>query len=166
MQNKLLFRCLTRYKRSALLYFLVLYYVPMSFAQSVSVTGTVSDAQDFLPGVTIQVKNKLTNTTTDANGAFQIAAAPKDILVFSYIGYLSQEVPVSNQTTFSIVLKEDTTQLDEVLINAGYYKVKDKERTGSIAKITAKEIETQPVSNFLATMQGRMAGLQIRTIGG
>lgn len=161
MKNYLLFRAWARCRQSSLLYFLVLCYVPIISAQNTPISGTVADAQGILPGVTIQVKNKLTNTTTDANGTFQIAAAPEDILVFSYIGYLTQEVPVSNQTTFSIVLKEDTTQLDEVLINAGYYKVKDKERTGSIAKITAKEIETQPVSNFLATMQGRMAGVNI-----
>lgn len=161
MKNYLLFRAWARCRQSSLLYFLVLCYVPIISAQNTPISGTVADAQGILPGVTIQVKNKLTNTTTDANGAFQIAAAPEDILVLSYIGYLTQEVLVSNQTTFSIVLKEDTTQLDEVLINAGYYKVNDKERTGSIAKITAKEIETQPVSNFLATMQGRMAGVNI-----
>lgn len=161
MKNYLLFRVWASYVLPSLLYFLVLCYVPNSSAQSVPITGTVADALGVLPGVTIQIKNNSTTTTTDANGAFQITALPEDTLVFSYIGYLKVEVLAGTQTHLNILLKEDTTALEEVLVNAGYYKVKDKERTGSIAKITAKDIETQPVTNVLATMQGRMAGVNI-----
>ncbi len=150
----------------ALLQLLLLFWVATGLAQSVAVRGTVSDAQGVLPGVTVQVKNKSVGTFTDANGVFEINVAPEDRLVFSFIGYVSQEVLVGSQTNFTIVLQPDETALDEVLVNAGYYKVKDRERTGSIAKITAKEIETQPVSNMLATMQGRMAGVSISQDGG
>ncbi|UPQ78311.1 SusC/RagA family TonB-linked outer membrane protein [Flavobacterium azooxidireducens] len=125
------------------------------------ITGTVSDAQGTLPGVTVLIKGKTTGTLTDENGYFSIAANPSDVLVFSYMGYKTQEITVGNQTALNIQLEEDTTQLKEVILNAGYYSVKDKERTGSIARITAKDIETQPVTNVLATMQGRMAGVNI-----
>ncbi|WP_432670304.1 SusC/RagA family TonB-linked outer membrane protein [Flavobacterium sp. SM2513] len=161
MKNYLLFRAWASYVLPSLLYFLVLCYAPNSSAQNAPITGTVADALGILPGVTIQIKNKSTTTTTDANGAFQITAALEDTLVFSYIGYLKVEVVVGTQTHLNILLKEDATALEEVLVNAGYYKVKDKERTGSIAKITAKDIENQPVTNVLATMQGRMAGVNI-----
>lgn len=125
------------------------------------ITGTVSDTQGTLPGVTVLIKGKTTGTLTDENGYFSIAATPTDVLVFSYMGYKTQEINLSNQTTINIQLEEDTTQLKEVVLNAGYYSVKDKERTGSIAQLSSKDIEKQPVSNVLASMQGRMAGVNI-----
>lgn len=125
------------------------------------ITGTASDSNGTLPGVTVLIKGKSSGTLTDENGYFSITATPTDVIVFSYMGYKTQEINVSNQTTINIQLDEDTTQLKEVILNAGYYSVKDKERTGSISRITAKEIETQPVTNVLATMQGRMAGVNI-----
>lgn len=135
--------------------------MPIVSAQSTPITGTVYDAQGALPGVNVILKNSTVATFTDANGAFQINATPQDTLVFTSVGYQRFQTLVGLQTTLKIILQPDETALDEVLVNAGYYKVKDKERTGSIAKITAKEIETQPVTNFLATMQGRMAGVNI-----
>ena len=81
--------------------------------------------------------------------------------MISYIGYATVEEPVSNRTSINFQMKEDATTLREVVINAGYYSVKDRERTGSISRITADEIENQPVNNPLATMQGRMAGVDI-----
>ncbi len=130
------------------------------------ITGTVSDTNGTLPGVTVLIKGKSAGTLTDENGYFSIAATSTDVLVFSYLGYKTQEIIVSNQTALNIQLEEDTTQLKEVILNAGYYSVKDNERTGSISRITAKEIETQPVTNVLATMQGRMAGVNITQTSG
>ena len=161
MNKYLLFRGWASYVLPSLLYFLVLFCVPNSFAQSVPVSGTVYDAQGALPGVNVSVKNTTTATFTDGNGAFQITATPEDILVFSSVGYITVTTQVGLQTTLKIIMQPDETALEEVLVNAGYYKVKDKERTGSIAKITAKDIENQPVSNVLGTMQGRMAGVNI-----
>ena len=161
MKKYLLFRGWASYVLPSLLYFLVLFCVPNSFAQSVRLSGTVYDAQGALPGVNVSVKNTTTATFTDGNGAFQITATPEDTLVFSSVGYVTVTTQVGLQTTLKIIMQPDETTLEEVLVNAGYYKVKDKERTGSIAKITAKDIENQPVTNFLATMQGRMAGVNI-----
>lgn len=125
------------------------------------IIGTVTDAAGPLPSVTVIVKGTITSAVTDEKGHFSITANSTDVLVFSFIGYATQEINVGNQTSIMIILSEDSTQLKEVTINAGYYKVKDKERTGSIARITSKDIETQPVSNILASMQGRMAGVNI-----
>lgn len=139
------------------------YATPHSLRQQTQtlLTGTVSEANGVLPGVTVLVKGTTKGTQTDENGRFSLLANPQDTLVFSYIGFKTLEVPVNNQTTLIVRLEEDTTQLKEVVLNAGYYSVKDKESTGSIARITAKDIEKQPVSNVLATMQGRMAGVSI-----
>ncbi len=125
------------------------------------ITGTVKDAQGNLPGVTVLIKGKAFGTLTDKNGQFSIIANPTDVLVFSYLGYKTVEITVAYQTVINISLEEDTTQLKEVIVNAGYYAVKEKEQTGSIARITATDIDSQPVTNVLATMQGRMAGVNI-----
>ncbi|STO18423.1 Enterobactin outer-membrane receptor [Flavobacterium hibernum] len=103
----------------------------------------------------------MTAAISDYNGHFSIQASAQDTLVVSYLGFKTVYVPVNSRTKIDIVLHYDTTTLQEVRINAGYYTVKESERTGSIARITSKDIETQPVTNVLATMQGRMAGVNI-----
>lgn len=143
--------------------------------QTKFITGTVRDANGVLPGVTVSVRksqsqSQLVSTITDEKGQFSIAAAEGDTMVFTYVGYKTIEIVIAmskiNGNVVNVLLTADATTLKEVTVNAGYYTVKDKERTGSIAKITAKEIEKQPVSNVLAAMQGRMAGVDIIQDGG
>lgn len=125
-----------------------------------TVSGTVTDALGPMPGVTIHNKTAGSTVISDDNGKYSIAATVGDTLIFSFVGFKVQEQVVAS-TTLDIVLSEDTAQLQEVVINAGYYSVKDRERTGSISRVTAKEIADQPVTNALATMQGRMPGVHI-----
>lgn len=134
------------------------------FQQTVS--GVVSDALGPLPGVAVGVKGTSVTAVSDENGNFTIAAGSSDVLLFSFIGFKSLEVAVAGRSSVAVVMAEDNTLMGEIEINAGYYTVKDKERTGSIARITAKDIETQPVTNVLATMQGRMAGVNIAQTSG
>ena len=140
---------------------LLLCCVSVGYAQTKTITGTITDDLGVLIGATVQVKGSTTATLTDFAGNFTIKAAPTDVLIFSYLGYKTLEKAVGNQLEIAVQLTQDTTMLKEVVVNAGYYSVKDKERTGSIARITAKDIETQPVTNVLASMQGRMAGVNI-----
>lgn len=136
-------------------------------AQQFQIQGTVTEGTNPMPGVSIAIKNKTkTATVSDYNGQYTLFASPKDTLVFSYVGFKTVFVAVHDQPVINVVLQADATTLKEVKINAGYYSVKESERTGSIARITAKDIETQPVSNVLATMQGRMAGVDIIQDGG
>lgn len=128
---------------------------------SFELKGTVLDNQGTLPGVTITVKDKNRGTVTDLNGKFSIRVQQNETLQFSFLGYKSIEQQITSDAEITIFMFEDITALKEVTVNAGYYTVKDKERTGSIARITNREIENQPVPNFLATMQGRMAGVEI-----
>ncbi|WP_395064237.1 SusC/RagA family TonB-linked outer membrane protein [Flavobacterium sp.] len=125
------------------------------------IKGTVSDANGVLTGVTVTIKGKPINTITNENGQFTIAAAEGDVLVFSFMGYEEVAVSVSTSSVINLTMQEVATTLKEVVVNAGYYTVKDKERTGSIAKLSAKDIAKQPVTNVLAAMQGRMAGVEI-----
>lgn len=131
------------------------------FQQANTISGTISDAAGTLPGVSVSIKGKPGATLSDSNGSFRIEASPGETLLFSFLGYAAQEIPVKESATFNILLKPDTRTLQEVTVNAGYYSVKEKERTGSISKIAAADIENQPVTHALAAMQGRMAGVNI-----
>ncbi|MFV8326860.1 SusC/RagA family TonB-linked outer membrane protein [Flavobacterium sp. ZS1P14] len=132
-----------------------------SLPQQSQISGTITDGTNPLPGVTISIKGKPTATISDFNGHYSIVASPDDTLVFSFMGFKTEIVPIHGQKIINIQLQEDVTSLQEVRVNAGYYSVKESERTGSIAKITAKDIEKQPVNNPLAAMQGRMTGVNI-----
>ncbi|WP_268223893.1 TonB-dependent receptor [Sinomicrobium oceani] len=130
------------------------------------VTGIISDAQGPIPGVSIYIKDSDRGTFSNADGQYSITANPTAILVFSYIGYRTVERTVGNLTIINVELQEDVTELNEVVLNAGYYTTTEKERTGNISQVTAREIEQQPVSNPLAALQGRMAGVDIRQTTG
>jgi len=126
------------------------------------IQGTVTDGSNPLPGVTVSIKNKShVAVITDYNGHYSISATGDEVLIVSFLGFKTVMIPIGGRTTIDIKLEYDTTILQEVRVNAGYYSVKESERTGSIARITSKDIETQPVTNVLATMQGRMAGVSI-----
>ncbi len=130
--------------------------------QQSHVHGTITDGSAPLPGVTIAIKSKLNAAAiSDYSGQYSLAASPSDTLIVSFIGYKTAYIPVKGRLVVDVKLLYDTTTLQEVRVNAGYYSVKESERTGSIARITSKDIETQPVTNVLATMQGRMAGVSI-----
>lgn len=127
-----------------------------------TVTGTITDTQGQpIPGVTIQLGETNAGTISEFDGSYSIQAPLDAFLVFSAIGFKTQNVPINDRQEINIILKEDITHLDEVVLNAGYYTVTEKERTGNIATIKADIIEKQPVGNPLAAMQGHMSGVNI-----
>lgn len=129
---------------------------------NIDVHGRVLDENDKpLVGAVVKIKGGATATSTDSNGEFLLKNVDdKTILVITFLGYETQEVKASKNIV-AIKLVPSTDKLDEVQINAGYYTVTDRERTGSIAKITSKNIETQPVNNVLQAMQANIPGVQI-----
>lgn len=129
----------------------------------IQVSGIVTEAsaQTRMAGVNVLIKGSTNGTTTDVNGKYSILADDTDILVFSFIGYVSLEIPVSGRTAIDVAMHEDVTSLSEVVINAGYWEVRDQERTGNISKVSSREIQNQPVHNPLQALQGRMTGVQV-----
>lgn len=93
--------------------------------------------------------------------SFAIAAASDEALVFSMLGYAPVTVPVAGMDRINVVMQEDVTALGEVVLNAGYYTVSERERTGNIATIKADMMEKQPVGNPLAAIQGHLSGVNI-----
>ncbi|MEO7283650.1 SusC/RagA family TonB-linked outer membrane protein [Gelidibacter sp.] len=129
------------------------------------VTGKVTDGNLPISGSNILIKNTKNGVVTDFDGRYSITAKPTDTLQISYLGYTTLTIPIQNRSIINISLKEDATALGEVQINAGYYTTTRREGTGNISRVTAEEIELQPVVNPLQALQGRMAGVEI-TSGG
>ncbi len=131
-------------------------------AQSRTISGTVTTSGKPLSGVSISQEGSDQVTTTSENGTYTLTvSAENPILLFRHPDYADRKITLTNQNVVNISLEQKVKGIEEVILNAGYYKVKDKERTGSIAKVSARDIENQPVTNVLSAAQGRMAGVSI-----
>jgi TonB-linked SusC/RagA family outer membrane protein len=123
------------------------------------ITGVVSSSDgESLPGVTVQVKGATRGTVTDFNGAFVLNVQESEVLVFTYLGFVSQEIPVSGRNDIRIVLQEKATGLDEVVVVA-YGKQKKISVTGAIATIDTKDLKQSPSANLATSLAGRLPGL-------
>ena len=134
--------------------------------QTITVRGTVTD-QAGMPviGANIVVKGSSTGTITDFDGKFSLEVPSGSVLVVSYIGYLSQEVPVGNKTTINVTLKEDTQALDEVVV-VGYGTMKKSDITGAISSVSEESIARQPVANVSTALQGLATGVSVTSSSG
>src|SRR5690606_40214243 len=96
----------------------------------IQITGTVTEAATQTPmaGVNVLVKGTTNGTTTDAAGRYSLGAEDNDVLIISFIGYASLEVPVNGRTVIDVAMTEDVRSLGEVVVNAGYWKVRSEER--------------------------------------
>jgi TonB-linked SusC/RagA family outer membrane protein len=149
------------YKRFGLAIYLISISLQV-WGQQASVRGNITLALDksSIPGVSIVVKNTNAGTTSDAEGGYELTASSDATLVFSGIGYVTQEVVINGRTTIDVSLESDTKQLDELVV-VGYGTQKKRDLTGAISSISAKDIAETPAANFLANAQGRLAGVDI-----
>jgi len=114
-----------------------------------------------IPGATVVLKGTTTGTITDPDGKFTLGGVPADgTLVFSFVGMKTQEVVVSGQTYFDVVLKEDAIGLEEV-VAIGYGAVKKRDLTGSVVSVGADKLEDRPYSNAMQSLSGQVSGVQI-----
>lgn len=127
------------------------------------VTGTVTDAttNEPMPGVSVLVKGTANGIATDVEGNYTIEVADNGVLIFSFIGYKNREETIAARSSVNVTMESDEKTLSTLVVNAGYYNVLDKEKTGSISRVSSEVIERQPVVNPLQAMQGRMPGVQI-----
>ncbi|MCJ8165706.1 TonB-dependent receptor [Pontibacter sp. E15-1] len=118
-----------------------------------------------LPGVTVVLKGTQTGVATGVEGTFSLNVPNgTGTLVFSYIGYLTQEVPVNGQAMVTVTLREDTKTLEEVVI-VGYGEQKKANLTGSVSTIGAEKLDSRPVQNVSQALQGIIPGLNVQTSG-
>ena len=129
---------------------------------AVRVSGRVIDqAGGPMTGVNVVEKGTTNGTSTDTDGKYSMESGDNSVLVFSFIGYKSVEQSVTGRSVIDLTMDEDQSILDPILVNAGYWKVTEREQTGSIARVTAEEIRQQPVGNPIAALIGRMPGVNI-----
>jgi TonB-linked SusC/RagA family outer membrane protein len=129
--------------------------------QTVTVTGIILDEKgESLPGANVVEKWSTNRTVTDRDGKFTLKISEGAILQVTYIGYLLQEVEVTAQRHYSIVLIEDTQALDEIVV-VGYGVQKKSDVTGAMARVGEKELQAMPVKDALQAMQGKTAGVDI-----
>lgn len=134
---------------------------PETLQQTVS--GVVSDETGPLPGASIVVKGTTNGTQTDFDGNYTLSGVANNaVLVFSYIGYKTQEVPVNNQATINVTLEEDASQLEEVVV-VGYGTQKKATLTGSVATVGGEDLEKSSSPNLGTALAGKVAGLYIDT---
>ena len=132
-------------------------------AQNQTLTGKVTDANGTaLPGVSILVRGTTQGATTDANGTYQVSAPANARIGFSFIGFLSQEVAIGNQTTLNVTLREDTRQLEEVVVSGLATTVKRSNLANAVTRLNSKDLtgSTSPVTADGA-LQGKIAGANI-----
>jgi TonB-linked SusC/RagA family outer membrane protein len=132
----------------------------------ITIKGTVTDESgEKLPGVSITLKGTTRGVTTNTSGEYSIAVPnDKAVLVFSFVGYMAQEVIVGNRTNINIALKVDNKALDEVVV-VGYGTQSRRNVTGSVAKVDMKQMEGLPNTNIAQALRGRVAGVQFTDNG-
>jgi TonB-linked SusC/RagA family outer membrane protein len=135
-------------------------------AQNSNIVGRVTDSSGGgVPSAGILIKGTKVSTVTDGSGNFSIPAKQGDILVISYIGFVSKEVTVGTQSSINITLQEDNKALDEVVV-VGYTTIKKSKLTGSVSKLDSKVLETGVRSNPAQALAGTIPGLRVSTATG
>ena len=133
-------------------------------AQTKTVTGTVTVGENQTPlsGVNVSQEGSDQVTQTNSKGFYILQINGENpIIIFRHPEYAEKRITVNGKAVINLSLDQKVQGIEEVVVNAGYYKVKEKESTGSIAKVSAKDIENQPVTNVLSSVQGRLAGVTI-----
>ena len=128
------------------------------------ITGKLTnEGGEPLPGANVFVKGTGIGTTTDVDGNYRLnVPADATTLVFSFIGYLTEEVEIASRSVIDMVMLPDIRSLQEVeVVSTGYYEVEQRFNPGNIVKVDAKTIEQQPISNPLQALQGRLTGVNI-----
>lgn len=135
--------------------------------QDKNITGVVTSATDNSPliGVSVQIKGTSTGNITDLDGKYSVTARVGQTLVFSYIGFKTQEIKVSNNSVINVVLEEDNEILDEVVV-IGYGVQKKKLLTGATSQVKGENVAKLNTTNPLQAMQGQLPGVSIASTSG
>ncbi len=137
-------------------------------AQTRTIKGVITsgDNKEPLPGVTVLNKSNSTGVASDIDGKYSLKVKSGDILVFSFVGYKSHQVKISDQKTLNVVLDSESEKLDDVVVIAYGGARKKGTVTGSVASVKGDVLESKPVASFDQALQGQIAGVQITTSSG
>lgn len=141
--------------------------IQSELGQTKNVSGKVTDLSGFpLPGVTVIIKGTTNGTITDPDGNYTIGNVPENAtLVFSFVGMITQEIPVAGKQTINVTLEEETIGLGEV-VAIGYGTAKRRDITGSVASVTGDQLAAIPVQNAAQALKGKLPGVNVTTQDG
>ncbi|MRG47397.1 SusC/RagA family TonB-linked outer membrane protein [Chitinophaga sp. SYP-B3965] len=147
--------------------FLCLFLFHQLNAQTVQVTGVITDAlsKDPLPGVTIRIKSTNRGTTADVTGKYTITVDPSAFLEITFIGYTTQTIKVGSQRTINVSLELTNSSLQETVV-IGYQTITRRNSTAAISSISGKELQNLPSSGFDQLLQGRLSGVNVQNFTG
>ncbi len=150
-----------------LTFLFLLWVTGFASAQNVYVKGIVTDAAtgEPFPYVSIQVKGTSSGTTTQEDGSYTLSCPADAVLIYSFVGYKTQEVDVAGRAQINVMLAPDAEMLDDVLVVA-YGTAKKSSYSGSAAMVRSEELAQKPVSSVEQAIQGKVAGLQVTTASG
>ncbi len=139
----------------------------IAFAQERKVTGVVSDASGPIPGVNVALRGQPSNVSTNAQGVYTIQVkSDADVLVFSYVGFVRQQITVGNRTKIDVTMASESQTLNEVTVNVGYTTKKTREVLGSVATITGEALQDIPAPNLAGAMRNQIAGIGVSQASG
>ena len=156
-----------RTKYSKVLTLFLAFVVQFTFAQNKTITGSVTDDSGLpLPGVNITKKGSSSGTQTDFDGNYSIEASVGDILNYSYVGFASQNITISNQTKIDVQLTQDASELEEVVVTAQGIRREKKSLGYAVTTVKSEDIEQRPEADINRALNGKIAGVQITGSGG
>ncbi|RKZ96510.1 MAG: SusC/RagA family protein [Gammaproteobacteria bacterium] len=153
-------------KRSLLLFLSLMFMVQLS-AQNINIKGTVRDATngDPLPGATVVVPFTTIGTATNYEGYFELTTSMGEAILVSFVGYESQQVSITDETTYEIELSPSTLAVDELVV-IGYGKVKKSDATGSLTSVSSKDFNKGAITSAQELLMGKSAGVVITSSSG
>ena len=144
---------------------LMFLFTGISIAQNREISGKVTDEEGPLPGVDVVIKGTTTGVITNLDGTYVINAPETAVLLFSYVGYLPQEIPVGSQTYIDILMIPDLVNLDEIVV-VGYGTQRKSDIIGSVSSVNKERIQNTASINVLESVQGSSPGVYIRRSSG
>ncbi len=140
--------------------------IGIGHSQNQTITGTVKDQTNQpLAGANVIIKGSSTGAQSDFDGLYSISAPSNATLIVSYLGFFTQEVEVNGRTSIDIILVEDASELDEIVV-IGYGAQKKRDVTGAVATVSSKDIERYTYTDPAQALQGKMAGVNVQPQGG
>jgi TonB-linked SusC/RagA family outer membrane protein len=153
--------------KKVLLQTFLLFFWGIVCAQNVTITGKVTDERrESLPGATVKIKGTSIVASTGTDGTYHISVPGRSsVLIFTFVGYKSKEVPVGTQTQINVSMNPDAQQLNEV-VAIGYQTVRRRDLVGAVSSVTAKDLRDNPTLSAAEGLQGKLAGVQITIADG
>jgi TonB-linked SusC/RagA family outer membrane protein len=152
-------------KFNGILTLLLALVVQIAFAQSKTISGSVSDESGPLPGVSIMIKGTSSGTETDFDGNYSISANTGDVLQFRFIGKETSEMTVGDSNTINVTMSDDAEALDEIIVSGVAGATSRKKLSVTVASVTAKDIEKVPAGSAASALQGKVAGVSVTNFG-